>query len=619
MTLLRGCRKSRLTLVFRFAWANGLVIAIRYGWTAWVVLAMLLLVTALAVKNAMLGSPIMAGDEYAYFSRAREFPLPDVVLTYDPTVQATNNVLYFAIGHWFWANTSDPALGMRILQAGEYGLLLLVLYSTCRLLMGPLSSGVVAIVAGVTAMSSYTAYFMPETLYQLLFACLCFIAVALLPRRTVTGGAACGGMLALMLLTKPHGIAAVLAVGSLLLAIVAWPSVFCIPRRRSAPALLVLLPATWATLVLVNLVLVGRLQLNPGFVVGSFYESVLVGSASPLPPLRNLLPPIIGNWLAVALLAGIPLVFIACGFWFCIQPRGTTPGDSPTDVQTARFTVLAALALAMLAFALGMTISFTARVGEYLPTELWRLHGRYYSFALPVCIIAMAAGATLWPEQGGRVSSHAAVVLRLAALLMVGVTVVAQLWWRTAYTLAPWDFPEIWALTPAGWLADANKVGTLLLLFGAGCSLLILVLPRLVVPVFLVFFAVFNLASLVQSTRWQFAHGNGFAPYSQPAAALRLLFGPDLIDRGVVVGPDRGMITYTLFPLRSRSRVVLLPVGSVVDLAAIGANPAWVLMQGSYEDHLPGRVIFKSAKLTLVALDDSVAIAPLSRPDPARP
>src|SRR5207344_3117867 len=115
----------------------------------------------------------------------------------------------------------------------------------------------------------------------------------------------------------------VLAVAALLIAIVAWPTAFCIPRRRSVPALVVLLPAIWITLVLVNLVLVGRLQLNPGFVVGSFYENALVGSKSLLPPLRNLLPPIFGNGLAVALLVGIPFAFIACRWWVLVQLRNT--------------------------------------------------------------------------------------------------------------------------------------------------------------------------------------------------------------------------------------------------------------------------------------------------------
>lgn len=563
----------------------------------------LLLVVALAIKNVSLGSPIMAGDEYAYFVRAREFPFPDAALAYDPTVQATNNVLYFAIGKWLWAHTADPALSMRILQSGEYGLLLLTLYALGRFTMTPLHSVVVALISGVTAMSSYSAYFMPETLYQLLFACLCFVATWLLPRRIVLGVAASSGVLALMLLTKPHAIAVVLAVVTVLLALVLWPGVFRVPRQRSVVPLLMLLPLTWLTLILADLALEGRLQLNPLFVIGTFYGKTLAGPGTSVlpPPLHNFVAPVVGNALALALLVGVPLVFIAhrvvsarasCSSAF-IPPLEST--------QAARVAVLATLAVTSLAFALVMTVIFTALIGESAPGELWRLYGRYYSFSLPVIVVSMASAGALARSTNWGIAANT--LLRVAALLSFGAALIALVWWRAAWTLAPWDFPEVWALTPAGWLVDASVVGTLLLAVSAVCFLLIAIAPRLAVPVFLAFFAAFNLTSLVQTTRWQFAHGRGFAPYSQPAAALRILLGPDLIDRGVVVGANRGIIAYTLFALRSRSPVVLLPTGSVVTSGIAKPNAAWVLMQGDYKDNLPGRVIFNSAKLTLVALD----------------
>jgi len=335
--------------------------------------------------------------------------------------------------------------------------------------------------------------------------------------------------------------------------------------------------------------------------VGSFYGKVLLDGGTPVAPLANFVPPMVGNALAIALLVGLPLVFIGHRMFASRDSHQPVVEPLPRDVGAARFAVLAALGGATLAFALGMTLSYTVRMGEFLPSELWRLQGRYYSFPLPVIVVSMATGGALTPAQ--EMGAALKTLLRLAAVLALGVAAIAQFWWRTTYTLAPWDFPEIWALTPAGWFADARSVGTLLLAFSAACFVLLAIMPRMTVPVFLAFFAVFNLTSLVQATRWQFAHGRSFAPYEQPATALRILLGPDLIDRGVIVGPDRGMITYTLFPLRSRGRVVLLPTGSVVNAAVAGPNAAWVLMQGYYKNELPGRVIFHSAKLTLIALN----------------
>jgi len=56
----------------------------------------------LLLKNVNIVSPIMAHDEFAYFSQAREFPDVAKLQTYDPTSIRTHNVVYFWLGHLFW-------------------------------------------------------------------------------------------------------------------------------------------------------------------------------------------------------------------------------------------------------------------------------------------------------------------------------------------------------------------------------------------------------------------------------------------------------------------------------------------------------------------------------------
>src|SRR5439155_6032665 len=106
-------------------------------------------------------------------------------------------------------------------------------------------------------------------------------------------------------------------------------------------------------------------------------------------------------------------------------------------------------------------------------------------------------------------------------------------------------------------------------------------------------------ASLWQTTRWQFAHERAFVPYAQPASAIRGFLSSEWLDRGVVIGPERGNLTYVLFRLRSRSRVLLLPAGSVVDAATVGNGIAWVLIAGSYDVRLEGgHVAVQTDRLT---------------------
>ena len=142
---------------------------------------------ALIVKNISLGSPIMAGDEYAYFAQAREFPTIDAIVSYDPTIQRTNNTLYLWIGSLLWRYSGQPALIMRVIQSVLYVLAIVVVFALGRCFMGRRKSAIVALVTCCTAMSSYSAYFMPETLYQLLFFVLAALLVTISPARSVQG------------------------------------------------------------------------------------------------------------------------------------------------------------------------------------------------------------------------------------------------------------------------------------------------------------------------------------------------------------------------------------------------------------------------------------------------
>ena len=576
----------------------------------WAGLCLLFLMALLAIKNVNLASPIMAGDEYAYFARSREFPATDAVLAYDPTIQATNNVFYFWIGHILWNHTADPALSMRVIQTFLYCLILTIIFYICRFFMSVGKSAVITVAAACTAMSSYTAYFMPETVYQFLFFVVVCAVVSLLPRWTIFGSIVCGFLVALMMLTKPHGIAAGFSVALCLSAIAAFPCVFLIPRRRSVPALVIFGPATYIALVGINVGLSGRWQYDPRFFVGDFYENLLTsGQQSILPPLRLLVPVIVGNGTALAILVGLPLVYVAIFLLRRLSHGPSCNQSAEAGLRQSRFAVLAVLSSCMLISAVAMTISFTAKIGVTLPSEVWRIHGRYYSFTLTLCVVAMFAAAELRPSWPTKASSDP-VILRLTAVFVIGCLGIAHFWWRNAFSLAPWDFPEIWALTPNGWLADANKVSTSILAFGAICFLAIALRPRMAPMLFIFFYAVLNISSLVQTTRWQFAHGNGsFSPYSAPASALRILLGPKLVDRGIVIGPDRGLLAYTLFALRSRSRVMLLPHESVVDSNAIGPLPLWVLAQGPYDLHLNGTVVFRTNELTLVMISANASLA----------
>jgi hypothetical protein len=191
--------------------------------------------------------------------------------------------------------------------------------------------------------------------------------------------------------------------------------------------------------------------------------------------------------------------------------------------------------------------------------------------------------------------------VRAAAIAGLALMTVVHFGWRQSHTIAPWDFPEIFVLSSWGWEPDAISFGSMIALAGAFTFAITILIPKRGIYLFTLFFAALSVASLIQTTRWQFAHGRSFGVYSEPAAAFRQLIQPTALDGGIIIGPERGSLTYILFNMRSRSKVVMLPSGSVVDASIVGENPAWMLLQGSYDVRIDGlHPVYKTDKLVLL-------------------
>jgi phosphoglycerol transferase len=565
-------------------------------------LLLTLAVTLLAAKNISLGSPIMAGDEYAYFALSREFPALDAIAAYDPTIQRTNNVFYFWIGHALWTQFPDPALAMRLLQSGLYCLMAVVAFRICRCFIGRWGSLALAAISCITAMSSYSAYFMPETLFQLLFFLLAATLVLVLPFRPMAGAALAGILAALLLLTKPHGVALVVAVLATMLACLLFPGPFAMSRRRAGAMLLTFAGVTYAAMVAANAGMTHTLPLSPMLFVGSFYQTT-VAPPTTLPPWGVLRTVLLGNGVALAMLAGYPLAYMACGAWVaCVRSRpreGRMEDASATArIRRARLALLTVFAAAALCCAAAMTIKYTADIGG---AEMLRIHGRYYSFAIALCVLAMGCTWAMLPV-GVALPVGTAWLLRIAGVLGIAVLLVVQFWWRHRFTLAPWDFPEIWSFGLDDFSASGARAGTILVTIGGLCLLAGILKPTYGALLFLVFVGALDASNLERVTRWQFAHGQAFGPYSRPALAMSTLLAGPALDHGIVIGPDRGMLTYTLFNMRSRSRVMLLAQDSTITPSMLDDNADWVLLQGHYDIQIPGRVYLQTDKLTLIGL-----------------
>jgi len=292
-------------------------------------------------------------------------------------------------------------------------------------------------------------------------------------------------------------------------------------------------------------------------------------------------------------LIGFPIIYTL--LWMVRRISANKDTSTPLHEKEWFFVILI---ICVSTITLGMTINFTAQVGG---EEIWRMHGRYYSFIIPFFVLLMFIAAE---NQSTHEIVQSAWIIRASAIMGFALLAIVQFSWRTAYAVAPWDFPEIFALSTWDWLPGSRQFGTELVLFCAAVFAAILIWPSRGPYLFAGLFVVFNLAGLDQTTRWQFAHSRALSKETAPAAALRLLIPPEDLDRGVIIAADRGDISYVLITLRSRSRVLMLPANSVVDATTVG-GASWVLLDGTFDVRLnTSRVMLHQGTLTFLLLRD---------------
>lgn len=539
----------------------------------------------LVLRNVDVVSPIMGHDEYAYFSQAREFPDLANLQSYDPTGMRSNNLVYFWLGHIFW-RTVDPAASMRAFQSILYVGILPIFYLTCRHFLPRPTSAFVAVVGLLTARSTYSTYFMPDTIYTFLFALL-FLGLVRFANQPVMIALVSGALAATLTLTKPHGIAVAMAVALTFGICILLPQLANWVRTQAAIALGVFVVTFYVSLITLNATLTGHLRLHPLLFVGDGYMAFF-SAKQPIGAIRDLLIASAGNGIALAVLVGFPIIYIAVQLF---THRGYPAGwKSPVASKTG-------LSLAFLICAtittVGMTVNFTAQYGG---PEIWRVHGRLYSFVIPMYLMLMFA-------VNEQCHSHAVgskLFLRVPAILGLAIVVIAQLFLRVTFTVNPFDFPELFVFTSWPWWPTIWLLGTVAGVVGVIVFAAIIAWPGFGPALFACYFVFLNVLSLHQTIIWQFAHMHGIRPLTEAGSVLRMLLPPDALDRGMIIAPDREKIPYFLFALRSRSQVALLAPNSIVNEDTIG-SAEWVVLEGRYDVHLEGaRVLFRRDPLTVL-------------------
>ncbi|WP_441816834.1 DUF7024 domain-containing protein [Lysobacter sp. TAF61] len=510
--------------------------------------AAVLLCAYLLLRNA--GLYLSVPDEWVYSKSARLLAL-DVV--------GVPSYLYFLA----FKGTNVCGTGFldctRMLNVVFLVSALPFVYLVCRRVASKPVSLLVAILALLGPINTYTAYFMPESMYLLMFWVLAWLALKGSGSRPFLYGMTLGAVLAMMGLVKAHAI-------FLLPAVMAFVAGRFAVLRHARPATSALMAL--AGLVIAALVVrfgLGYLLAGPSglSLFGQVYGSVTPSSQDEGRALRLVIQGLLslkGHAMALAALYALPLAAV---FYFPPRSEGSAAIRAECDqVRLFTFFVFACL--------LAMTTLFTANVaGSNAMESIARLHMRYYNFAIPLLLVVVAgqiSPSTIRPGIRGALPAAAFGVLAILAItglldgFVPGIVDSPEL---RGLTISPVVFRVMAALgvvTMVTWIFNA-KVGSRVFLF-----------------------ALFPLVVAISGWR---ANGELRQAMVADSYASAGIFARQYIGRSVeptlVVGADHSASYRAMFYLDNPNATnVVIPEGEIVPDAKVPGTARWLLVIGEH-------------------------------------
>ncbi|NML61163.1 hypothetical protein HHL21_08730 [Massilia sp. RP-1-19] len=518
--------------------------------------------------------PMVFADEWLYSSSARLLPFDKSIL---PS--------YLFLGVYRLTNSCGPGFldCARILNAALLVGAAPFIYLIARQVCSRASAAVLALAAILAPVSSFTAYFMPETMYFFAFFVFAWAALARTSAPPLVYGLATGALLGLMSAIKVHAL-------FLLAAHLAFILYVCLAQYRNDGWLrraLMMMAAAVVAMVIVRLgvgyAVAGRAGLN---FLGNFYGTHATNTSSSIDALVRLLPAALaslkGHMLALALLMSLPLATLL------LHAVDRRVRAQSTPQQRA----LQVFALLMLGAAGAMTVMFTATIASAGPLEGVRLHQRYYDFAFPLLLVIAAAPLAL-PAARQSLALRALVALPLAAAVLYAARVIPA-----QYSIGLVDTPELSVLTQYPLVLDLT-VGLALL------ALAVWTLQRRA-GILLFVFAVLPVTAYNTDRSVREIQARSLAPNDYDNAGI---LASKYLDRQqtsklTVAGEGGAGLTRALFHIdNSETSTHELRPGAPFAREDLPPRQDWVLIVGDHplpEDVAP---VVKTAQFTLVKVE----------------
>lgn len=412
--------------------------------------------------------------------------------------------------------------------------------------------------------NSYTAYFMPESLYFFSFWVFTWFALTKLQKSPLFYGSGLGLIFCIMTLIKVHAVFLMPAIFIFLFLLLLYKPID-ISLNKIMFSILYMLIVFICTRELLGYILAGQNGLD---VLGIkyHYNAVSLFNTKRLhDALLLLIIPVLGHLSALVLFFAVPLAILTNIF----QRKSI---DSVTAINPNIITGLFLISCLISLFFI-TTITTTQIVGWDPYETINRIHLRYYNFIFPLFFIIAAGGLSTTTSVKSFGCKH-----YLTFILICFAFFYASLYLRGYYSISYIDCPELFGLL------YNNMVFKCLSILGMLC-LITWTFNKKWGSVSYVF--IFLPLSLIISNYYVHIELRKERLHFTDAYDKAGLFTRDYLGHEtshlVVIGSERGGLFKTLFYLDNpKTNISELPTNTPIEFAKIPADTDWVLFIGEY-------------------------------------
>ena len=537
------------------------------------VTGMFLVFLLLIFRNSGL-YPIVFADEWTYSLLSRHTALT--------AVSIPSYVYLFIFGYTSYCG--DGFLDcVRILNCVFFVSAMPLIYLVARQVSSKHTSVLIKILAVLGPINTYTAYFMPESMYFFSFWFFSWFVLIFREISSFNYGILAGFILGLMTMIKFH---AIFLTPGLTLFIVYIHMRFGSSKWLKQTGIIVgcLVISASITRLLLGYLIAGKNGLN---LFGSFYEpyaSSVLSIDHYVHILSQAIVNLKGHLMALGILFGVPLASV-----FLLHKKSLAELKTNNNLVSIQVYTLSVITSLLIVVAI-----FTASVSGSGPYEtISRLHMRYYNFAFPLFFIIAASQLSSGKQKGSFYSSL------FLALLISFIIIYSMATLRENFIPSFVDNPELRGFTFNNrmfyCLGGLSVIAVLAWVFSR----------KLGAQLFVFLFLPLSVLASTYFVNKELRQRLLTDVYDQAGIFTHQYLRPEEHSNLAIIASDPAGLFRSLFYIDNpAASIVEIPTGAPLEPSIIPPGKEWVLLIGDHEPLSNVRYQISKTGFSLIKVDD---------------